>query len=183
MCGINSTEYLYVDTETTGLGETDELLCVSVLDDSGKVVYHSLVRPKIKTHWEEAQKINNISPEMVKNAPELESVISDLSEIFKGKHLVAYNMKFDARFLKDAVFCAASLHCCMLAYAEFRRVPDTRHGNGWKWHKLINAVANVNGSFTFQAHDSTEDCRATREVWTSIMKDQTIARKYGFCQS
>ena len=63
-CCIESAEYLYVDTETTGLDVNDELLCVSVLDNDGKLIYHSLVRPLHKTCWEAAQKINGISPDM-----------------------------------------------------------------------------------------------------------------------
>ncbi len=183
MCCIESTEYLYVDTETTGLDVNDELLCVSVLDNDGKLIYHSLVRPLHKTSWEAAQKINGISPDMVKNAPEPETVISELAELFRGKHLVAYNMNFDARFLKHAVSSAASLHCCMLAFAEFKKIPDKKHGGKWKWHRLVNAVSSVNSDFSFNAHDSREDCRATREVWMNIMKDRNIAQKYGVSRS
>lgn len=41
------SDYVFVDTETTGLNhETDEILSVSVIDDEGICLFHSLIRPQ-----------------------------------------------------------------------------------------------------------------------------------------
>ena len=61
--------YIYVDTETTGLHEDDELLSISILDDQDICLFDSLIRPVTKTSWTEAMQVNGISPDMVKNAP------------------------------------------------------------------------------------------------------------------
>lgn len=64
-------EYIFIDTETTGLNaERDELLSVSVVDHYGKCIFNSLVKPEHRDNWDDAEKINGITPAMVKNAPE-----------------------------------------------------------------------------------------------------------------
>ena len=36
---------VYLDTETTGLEKTDEIVEISIVDDSGQVLLDSLVKP------------------------------------------------------------------------------------------------------------------------------------------
>jgi DNA polymerase-3 subunit epsilon len=162
--------YVYVDTETTGLKADDELLSVSVLDDNQTCLFHSLIKPETKTEWTEAMKINGISPAMVKNAPCFSDIKEFLRDLFRDKDVVAYNMAFDSRFLDDTLSGASSLNCCMEAYAEYIGEPDTKHGNVWKWHKLINATEHCDPDFKFKAHDSLEDCKATRVVWHYLLE-------------
>ena len=51
-------EYIFVDTETTGLNaETDELLSISIIDHYGRCIFNSLVKPENKRSWDEAEKI------------------------------------------------------------------------------------------------------------------------------
>ena len=58
------SDYVFVDTETTGLNhETDEILSVSVIDDEGICLFHSLIRPQHTVEWSEAEKVNGISGE------------------------------------------------------------------------------------------------------------------------
>ena len=86
------SDYVFVDTETTGLNhDTDEILSVSVIDDEGICLFHSLIRPQHTVEWSEAE---------------------------------------------------------------------------------------VNPKFSFKAHDSLEDCRATREVWDFLMTVPEIREKY-----
>jgi DNA polymerase III epsilon subunit-like protein len=59
---------LYLDLETTGLDQQqDEILEIGLLDDDGRVVLHSLVRPE--RHGLGAQAIHGIRPEDVEVAP------------------------------------------------------------------------------------------------------------------
>lgn len=58
------------DTETTGLQTaTDEILSLSIIDDSGNVLFDSLIKPYFHDKWDDAQKIHGITPEDVKDAP------------------------------------------------------------------------------------------------------------------
>ena len=52
------SDYVFVDTETTGLNhDTDEILSVSVIDDEGICLFHSLIRPQHTVEWAEAEKV------------------------------------------------------------------------------------------------------------------------------
>ena len=113
-------KYIFIDTETTGLNaENDELLSISVDDHDGKCIFNSLVKPEHCNNWTDAEKVNGITPNMVKNAPKFKVLMPVLNKIFKGKHIVAYNMAFDASFLGKTLRNASSLHCCMKAFAEY----------------------------------------------------------------
>ena len=111
----HKTPYLYVDCETTGLKPgTDEVLSISVIDQTGKIAFNSLIRPERRKKWVEAQNINHISPEMVRDAPTYRDVVPQLQRIFRGAHIVTYNLEFDYKFLHEAMCTASSFHCCMI---------------------------------------------------------------------
>lgn len=165
--------YLYVDTETTGLDPlTDEIVSVSVLDNENKCLYHSLLKPIHKTEWHEAMKINKITPEMVKHAPTFDMVKDHLRDIFSDQCIVFYNKVFDKAFLKDTLTTAKELSCCMVRYAEYVNGEWDAEANCYKRISLVEAVKNVAPNFHYQAHDSLEDCKATREVWQFLEKQQ-----------
>ena len=56
-----------VDFETTGLDYEDEILQVTIIDQDYNVLINEHCKPTFKTSWEEAQRINHISPEMVRD--------------------------------------------------------------------------------------------------------------------
>lgn len=173
------SNYVYVDTETTGFDifpkdsmsanlwkktAKEELLSVSVIGDDGECLFHSLIKPKKIRSWEKAQAVNGISPEMVENAPFFDDDVKDqLKSIFKDKEVVIYNWSFDSFFLRDVLPEAKAIYCCMREYAGVIE---------GKWQKLINAVKQVNPSFEFDAHNSLEDCKATREVWHYVLQNK-----------
>lgn len=174
---------LYVDTETTGIDiftnnnesiwkktSKEELLSISVLDDNGQCLFNSLIRPRKRTSWEVAQKINGISPDMVQNAPFFEEVKEELKLIFKNKVLVIYNWAFDCFFLGSVLGEVKAIYCCMKEFSNYYYskigVPVPKH------HKLINAVNYVNPTFRYKAHDSLDDCRATKEVWHYLLQKE-----------
>ncbi len=157
---------LYIDTETTGLNpEVDELLSISVVDDYGQCVFHSLCKPEKHTSWEDAEQINHITPEMVDNAPSYKSLKAELLEILKCNLVVAYNMKFDSAFLKD-VLKESKLECAMEAFKAIKKISK-------KHISLINAISVCNPNFTYKAHNSIDDCLACREVWNYLKHNQS----------
>lgn len=176
----SETEYIFVDTETTGLDcRTDEILSVSVVDHFGRCIFHSLVKPEHKKSWTDAERIHGITSEMVKNSPRFKVLKPIHNRIFKGKHVVAYNMNFDSAFLGSSLRHADSLHCCMKAYAEHNGEYDPFR-QSFRWKKLTDAVRDCNPDFVFHPHSSLDDSMAAREIWISLMKHKSIAEKYGF---
>ena len=84
---------IVLDTETTGLShENDEILQLSIIDGEYNTLFGEYFKPKHTTNWDEAEKVNRISPEMVKNKLEIDN--------YKWKKLTAaaeyYGYKFHA---------------------------------------------------------------------------------------
>ena len=97
---VPEAQAIVIDTETTGLTDSDELLQISVIDDAGTVLFDSLVRPYFHTEWPEAQKVNGITPEMVAGAPYPHELLPQLVEIFSEMSVcIGYNTSFDLGFL------------------------------------------------------------------------------------
>ena len=110
---------VYLDTETTGLSPPgDEILEIGILDDQGRALIDSLVRPVNHRTWPGAQAIHGISPADVANAPTLDELRPGIIETVKGREVVTYNALFDSRFLPVELEHAAEIKCCMLPFAE-----------------------------------------------------------------
>ena len=60
-----------IDIETTGLDRIeDEILQVAIINGRGKTLYNSYIRPNTKRTWQQAEAINKINWQAVKDAPD-----------------------------------------------------------------------------------------------------------------
>lgn len=160
---IGTSSFVYLDTETTGNKKNDEVVEIAIIDASGDELVNTLIRPKHRKRWVDAEAIHGISPEQVVNAPMLETIMPDIIAAIKDKNVVIYNAKFDSRYLKDALEYAAEVHCCMLRYAEFYGEWNDLT-NDYRYQKLINASRHIGYCYEGN-HRALADCRATRAVW------------------
>lgn len=163
-------DYVVFDFETTGLNcangdEIIEIGAAKVRD--GKIIetFATLVKPSISIP-EEATKINNITNDMVKDAPTINLVLPDFFKFCDDAVLVAYNIDFDFGFLAIAAkkqgynFC----HKQIDAYALARNTIK-----GLKNYKLIT-VAEYFGVDLKDAHRAVEDAVATAKVFVKMQK-------------
>ena len=89
---------VYIDTETTGLEKTDEVVEISILDHDGRVLLSSLVKPSSAIPLA-AQKIHGITNEMVSNAPSWPVLWPSIRNFLFGRIIAAYNAPFDLRMM------------------------------------------------------------------------------------
>ena len=105
------SRFISIDFETTGLSPySDRIIEIgAVLFENGIIVnkFESFINPGISIP-ESAQRINHISNEMVKNAPDEATVIKQLVEflgdaIYGNTFICAHNSNFDSKFLESAL--------------------------------------------------------------------------------
>ena len=171
-------EYVYMSCICTGYEEAsrNDVLQISVRDDGEKLLFDSLIKPAKRKRWDSYG--HDITPAGVRNAPMLSDVAPELQKLLKSKHVVLYNRKSLVRFLKQVLCTAASVHCCMLAYAEYKHEWDPYHKQ-FRWHRLDDAYFELSGQ-----SGNINDCKlATLEimtVWQQLMTKPKLRKKYGF---
>lgn len=167
------TRNFYVlDTETTGLGESDEIVQIALVDGQGQAVLNQLIRPSIPIP-PGAARIHGITDADVVNSPVFSSLYIKLSSLLAGETVIAYNMDFDWRMLQQTVaryrlpgIRVGKLDCAMKQYAKFKG-KRSGQGRGYVWHKLTSAAAQekiVGG----KAHDALGDALTTLELVRKI---------------
>jgi DNA polymerase III epsilon subunit len=107
---IDDVEFVIFDTETTGLDPKngDRIVEIAALRFKGEQnlgKFSSLVNPD-RPVSPRAFEVNQISLEMLKSAPKMESILPDFLEFISGSCLCAYNMPFDLGFLNNELALA-----------------------------------------------------------------------------
>ena len=66
--GLLAASPIFLDTETTGFRETDEVVEISIIDIDGETLFSSLVKPRIPIP-PDAMRVHGITEQMVADAP------------------------------------------------------------------------------------------------------------------
>jgi DNA polymerase-3 subunit epsilon len=153
------TDWVILDTETTGTFEFDEIVQVAILSCDGKTLLDSLVRPTQPIPFE-ATAIHGITNDDVEDAALFPEVYAKIEEIIHEKTIVIYNAQFDVRLIRQTLAKHNLLpiglnldyvDCAMLMYSAW--VGELWPYGGYKWQKLESGD-----------HTALGDCRATLEL-------------------
>jgi DNA polymerase III subunit epsilon len=110
----NNTVLSFLDVETTGLSvDANHRICeIAILKrypDGKTTHWQTLINPK-RPISAEAAKVNNITDEMVANAPLFEDVAKQILEMINDTVLICHNAKFDLKFLSTELsLCSHSM--------------------------------------------------------------------------
>lgn len=163
------SDFVVMDTETTGLGPDAEIVEISIIDAGGTDLFTSLVRPNMPI-LPELVAIHGIDNGMVRNAPTWADVHDCVMHLFSGRKLAIYNADYDLRMIRQCSQAAGcrlpdlsrQAKCVMNIFSKFVGEWSDKHGN-WKWHKL-SAAAQACGVDATGAHRAAADCRMTLGV-------------------
>ena len=150
-------ETVYLDTETTGVADDDEMVELTIIDDDGEPLINTLIKPKFHRTWAGAQKVHGISPLDVRNSPTQDEISDDIRKVVKGKRVVIYNAPFDSKFLPELEE-AEEITCAMREFAKW---------NESRWKSLTNATKIIGYEWE-GAHRALADTLALRAVWKHI---------------
>jgi DNA polymerase-3 subunit epsilon len=158
---------VFLDTETTGLDRTAEIVEISVVDTDGSVLFESLVRPT-RPIPPETTRIHHITNDMVLKAPTWVAIWPTLRSVLVGRPIAIYNEEFDMRMMKQThgVYKLAwretfKTHCVMQMYARYRGEWDSRR-MGYRLHSLDSAgkMSSISIPNSHRASDDTRLARA-----------------------
>lgn len=155
-------DWVVVDTETTGLAGTDQVLQVAVLDPSGRVLLDTTVRPTCEIH-PRASAVHGFTLESLASAPTYDQVHDAIGKHLAGRRVIAYNSPFDQRLLAQSAVAwglspVESLwECAMRRYAQYVG-SQQRPGGEYTWHKLPR------GALTDAVHGARDDCLLTLKL-------------------
>jgi len=161
---------LYLDTETTGYGRSDEIVEIGIIDHDGQTVFQSLVRP-LGAVSSEARRIHQISDEMLAAAPRWMTVWPQVEAIIAGRLVAIYNADFDLRLMQQShakfrmpwrVPEGTSFFCVMKLYAQFYGEWNSKTGD-YRWQSLENAGRQCRIPLP-NAHRTIADTLLTRAV-------------------
>lgn len=172
---------IIIDTETTGLNERwDEILQLSIIDENKNVLFNELLQPIWNYSWEGAERINHISPKMVKNKKTIVAYARKIQEIINNANcIIGYNVSFDLDFLRECGFkipwwSGNKIIDIMYDFAKIYGEWNDYY-ESYTWQKLVTCAEYYNfdwNSTGTHAHDSLGDCFATLYCYKEMMKDK-----------
>lgn len=177
---VKDKKFVIVDTETTGLGETDEIVSIAVVDHLGHVLFDTLVIPT-QTISAAATSIHKITNDMAKGGRRWHDVEHRLRELTKDKVVVIYNAEFDLRLIRQTnrnnfgfmadVFDVYDFdaECAMLAYAEYFGEWNG-YRESYRWQRLTSAAHQCSVP-QLNAHSALGDCMMTLGVTKYMLEN------------
>ncbi len=159
---------VYLDTETTGLRDSDQIVEIGIIDADGRVLFESLVRP-IGRISIDAMRVHGITDAMVKNAPTWQDVWPQVDAALSGRRIGIYNADFDTRLMQQSHRAhhwpwqtVLNTFCIMKLYAPFRGDWNARYGN-YRYYSLDEARAHCRLDLP-NAHRATADALLARAL-------------------
>lgn len=163
---------VYIDTETTGLNRSDEIVEISIIDHDGSILLSKLVKPS-QPIPRQAQAIHGITDAMVTSEKAWPTLWPEIRNILYGRVIAAYNAPFDRQMMEQSharyrLPWRENLEFLdvLPIFSEFRGDWDAFR-RSYRFFKLEQA-----GQFFSiplpNAHRSTADALLTRAVLHSI---------------
>lgn len=171
-------DYVVFDLETTGVSPyNDEVIEISAVKArKGKVVeeFSELVNPK-RTIPFAASRVNNITDDMVSNAPFFDEVLRHFLEFVGEDVLVGHNIQsFDMKFIyRD---CERYFHQLITNDYVDTLILAKRCFPEWR-HRRLGDLADYYGISTQGAHRALVDCRMNQRVFELLGKEMNTEKK------
>jgi DNA polymerase III epsilon subunit-like protein len=181
---------IIIDTETTGLNidGSDEILQLSIIDESYKVVFNKFFKPTKKQEWPDAESVNGISPSAVQFEGSLLTYKNEIENIINNSELVVgFNIKnFDIPMLQAAGLNVNPRNVCdvMIEMAPILGKWDSQK-NDYRWSNLGWCCAHYAQKlfYNYNFHGAVADCRATFFVYNCMMHDPEKGKRAPGIQS
>lgn len=163
-------DVVYLDFETTGLSSEDEVLQVAIIDDKERVLLYKLCKPQNHTTWDDAMKINGITPADVESEYPFENYVDLVSSILiRANTIICYNAQFELKFINKygvKYSSTESVEKFEDPMIEFSNIYGdwSQYYQSYKYQKLITAANYYSYDFEGYEHNSLADVFATKFI-------------------
>jgi len=168
-----SNHPLFLDTETTGFADTDQICEIAVLDAAGAPLLDTLVRPLIPIPHR-ATLVHGLADHDVAFARPFDAIWPELDALLRGRHVVIYNAPYDLRLVVQSLLpynivpkAGALASCAMTLFAKWNGEWNPDRG-GWKWYSLDAAAAIAGLPRDAQRHRARADAELCRQILLHI---------------
>ena len=179
------TDYVILDTETTGVTGKSKIVEVAVIDSHGAVLFNTLVNPGRSPIQSAAAEIHGITRDDVREKPTFSELWPELSSILESHDLVlTYNADFDFRLMKQSLEHDDNIRklseipndCIMQAYTGWWRAQDPKN-NSTSYRSLNQAAEECGVQAQNEPHRALDDCETTRQLLAHITENLSKKRK------
>jgi len=162
------TDFVCLDTETTGLDYDDEAVSIGIVARDGRVLLNTLLCHE-KPCDPRALAVHGIEWEMTRAAPRIVEIYETLVDLLGGAPVIGYNAGFDYRIIHRTLdrYGLYSIHWranadVMQKFAEFYGEWSDYH-QSYTWKKLTFAASFL-GLSVAGAHGAVADALMTLRV-------------------
>lgn len=170
---------VYLDTETTGTENKDQVIEIAVLDWDAKELLSELVKPSVRISPGSAQ-VHGITDAFLAWAPEWQQVWPMVEDALRGRYLAIYNAQFDLRLIQQSCL-AANIHwhppyakavCVMELFAQYYGEINPHYGS-YRWKSLDFAGKYFNIPEQ-NSHRALQDTKLTRLVLEKMAEGEDL---------
>lgn len=152
---------LFLDTETTGLDASAEIIEIAILDAAGAVLLDTLVKP-VGPIQPEATAVNGITEQDVMHAPTWRDVGQQVAGIVADRLVIAHNADFDNRMLRQTCTLHGLDVPTFRADCTMALLTDLNDG---RWPNLRTAASLAGASLpTGPRHRARADAELCRQI-------------------
>jgi DNA polymerase-3 subunit epsilon len=151
--------YIILDSETTGLNKSDEIIQLAIIDLDGNTLFNENIRPTRKKRISrDAVAVHGLTMQALSTCPTFAELAGPLERAMGDKTVIAYNAEFDANmYVQTYKLAGGFLHRgdwedIMLEYSKYVGKWSSYHPDYW-WQPLPGGT-----------HSALGDCLATLEV-------------------
>jgi DNA polymerase-3 subunit epsilon len=173
---------VFLDTETTGFNPNkQEMISISMIDEEGKpllkdpktgeMVHELKIKPKnIEEAQEEALRINGYTEEAWKDAPTIDEVADQISDIISTHKIAGHNPGFDRLFIEADLAKAGKP---TKAHPEMVDTMALSYMAGMPSQKL-GFTADALGIDLEHAHTAYDDTEASRQIYHALQDPKKV---------
>lgn len=152
---------IILDTETTGLSRTDEVIEIAAINGLGAVLLDCRIKPTVPIN-PHAEAVHGISASSLADAPAWSAIHTRFLSLIEGKTVIAFNAKFDLAMLQQSAYAhRRSIRFgktdCAMQLAVDQYGSTNRYGS----ISLTNATLTAGVTFQGKAHSALGDALTT----------------------